>query len=1286
MVGRKSNRTKYNFNLPKRAPAPYGYANDDTLESWEFQNNTSNLLLFKSDYFDPTTYVDDEGNVLPNWRKDFEARFPSDEWLNKDIMQEFVSFVVSTDRAQATGNALPSSVTYDDVTYTTDTADYRLAKFKAEFPTYAELDTFIFYYIFTELFLMVDSRAKNLFIGFNGSNVTATGRVARRKATAQPYDMDTANGTNNEGSLVFGYSLEDTDHMTGGADIFNGQQSVLWNNIRDSYNAEIIRMYQTLRSNGILSYSTVEQRYEEHQSKWSEAIWMEDAMFKYIDPLINPDAGKEPTAVYLPMMQGSKEEQRKWWLINRFRYMDSKWNAGEALSQVIQLRGYAKANITVTPYADIYPTVKYGSYLVSERGEHDQPTTLVCPIDELNDTEIYVYSAPQLASVGDLSPLKVGFADFSMATRLQSIKIGDSSSSYSNTNLYGLSLGSNALLKTLDVRNCSGLGDTTMEGHTQTTVDLSGCSIIEEVYFGGTKITGVSLPNGGVLRVLSLPKTITSLIVRNQGAITTFKVEDDDYSNITTLRIENCSSAIPMMEILSEIPANSRVRLIGFTITASSTNDVEDFYDYLDTMRGLDENGNNVDTAQVQGVITGLGTITGTWLAEMNARYPYITIEYEHITSKLYYYNGTTLFYTEDIVDGGNGVYTGTPTKAQDAQYTYTFAGWSKDTDDNTVDADARTAVVADRNVYACYTSTVRTYTVTWVNNGTTIETDNNVPYGTVPHYDGATPTKDGQTSIGWSPDPTVPITGNTTFTAQYLPVYTVTFKNDTGTTTLDTQNVVQGQTATYGGTTPTSSEDASLAFLGWATSANAHSADAVLTNIQASMTVYAAFESAVVVEEITDSWDTIITNIDNGTYSTRYKIGNYKPLDLGTEGTINMQIVAMDADELASGGTAPLTFIGMELLKSSVQVECAESPYYWGNSTMRSHLTTNVLPLINSTVSARIQTVKKYSIGYLSGSRNVDTTYDKLWVPSIYEVGLPTYRDPSSPETSLSEGIGVTYDSIFKADSDRQKHIIDTTSNIRWGVRSMSSNGSKGDTSIAVTGTSVTTGHFYLTWVCLGFCLGYEPETIEDDWSTILANTNPSASYSIGDTKYVDFGTYGKQLMEIVAFNEDDKADGTGKAKITWLSKKIVTAHAMNATATTVGGYDDSNMKSWIISDVLPQLQNNIRSAIVPVTKISGTYENGATVINGQTATESLWIPSEYEMYGTTTWENTGARYSKFDTNAKRIKYNSSGSANFWWLRSVYSTSHFRCVSSSGSASLSTAYNTNGVVLGFCT
>jgi len=117
---------------------------------------------------------------------------------------------------------------------------------------------------------MVDSRAKNLFIGFHGSPSSISG--LGRKAVAEPYDMDTAIGTNNEGTLVFSYGLEDTD-LQDGKIIFNGQNSVLWNNLRDAFSMEIRQMYQQLRAAG-LNYSLTENRFEEHQSKWPEAIWL----------------------------------------------------------------------------------------------------------------------------------------------------------------------------------------------------------------------------------------------------------------------------------------------------------------------------------------------------------------------------------------------------------------------------------------------------------------------------------------------------------------------------------------------------------------------------------------------------------------------------------------------------------------------------------------------------------------------------------------------------------------------------------------------------------------------------------------------------------------------------------------------------------------------------------------------------------------------------------------------------------------------------------------------------
>ena len=784
---------KANFNFPKRFPDGYGYTGTD--ESWEFQNNTSNLMLFLTDFFDESLYTDPEtGETKERWRYDYEARFPDDTWIDYSKLQILQSFIFSTYRGGATGDPLDEPVTYEgtrteyerivdpvtgaisyeekiyrtDITYTNDTADYRLAKFRAEFGNYAELDSFIFYYVFTEFFLMVDSRAKNLFIGFHGSTCPIEG--INRKAVAEPYDMDTQMGIDNEGVLRMSPYLEDTDTISG-ANVFNGQTSVLWNNLRDAFPKEIQQMYQNIRSGG-LRYADVETRFDNAQAKWPEAIWDEDAQSKYFDPLVNPDPGKEPTDFYLPMSQGTKQQQRRSWLTNRFAYMDSKWNAGDASLERIQLRGYAKSDITVTPYINLYPTVKYGSYVVSARATAGTPTLLACPIDTLNDTEIYIYSARNVASVGDLSGLKVGIADFSYATNIQEVKLGDADTNYDNPNMKSINFGNNKLLKKIDCRNCSGLG--TGE---RTAFDLSGCEIIEEIYFEGTQITGLTLPNGGVIKKLHLPGTITNLTIRNQTAITEFVLPD--YTNITTLRLENVSSAINSKAILNAIPAASRVRLIGFYWTAEDADEIEDLFDLLDTMRGLDEAGGNVDTAQVSGEIH-TSSLTGAQIAELNARYPYVNVTADYVTSYLRYYNYNSTSGTYDTlmdtVTCLNGVperaYGGsTPTRAETAAHTFTFNGWSKSQNATTPDADAETNVIADRDIYASYAVTGQTYTVRFYNGATLLETHNNVPYGSNVQYGGSTPVHpsdpDNYQFNGWQPTGQN-ITGNTDCYAQW--------------------------------------------------------------------------------------------------------------------------------------------------------------------------------------------------------------------------------------------------------------------------------------------------------------------------------------------------------------------------------------------------------------------------------------------------------------------------------------------------------------------------------------
>lgn len=1121
----------------------------------------------------------------------------------------------------------------------------------------------------------------------------------RRKATFQPYDMDTALGTNNSGVLMFGYSLEDTDTVSsiisggddGGSDapVFNAQDSVLWNNVRDAFRGEITQMYQQLRTSGAWSAQEIIRRAQEHQGQWCEAIYNEDQYYKHLIPLINPVTKDEHgnlirTDRYLTMLQGSKEEQRKWWITNRYRYTDSKYVTGDAVNSVISMRLFNGGTLTLKAAIDLYLSVRFGggsTPILQRKNAGESAEFTYTPGTGVTEMETWIYSADLITDVGDLSVFYGNEFDFSRATRLQRLKIGDGSANYSNTNLKTIDVRNSSLLEYIDVRNCPNLA---------ITVNLEGSPILKEAYFDGTSITGCDLADGASIEKLHLPSTITTLTLVNLNKLTEFVCPD--FSNVSRLMISNMdANVVNPLEILKDLPANSQVNIQGLNFEVTGSAEIEQFLDLLDTMRGVSREKNSsgewmyhdYDTAQVSGTIH-TASLTGEQIASYNQRYPYITVtaDYVESTLTLMSYDNTTVLKTITCLNGvPQESIPSAPSKpdSEDGHYSYTALGWSKTADAETADASATTDVIADRTVYPAYSKTVKTYTVTWLNNGTTIETDTGVAWGTLPHYDGSTPTYDGQTATGWDRDLTEPITGNTTINATYKPQYTATFVRSSadGGGTLYTKKFTEGTTPVYGGATPTTTQGSAedYPFEGWTPA---------LAPIYANTTYTAKFGSPVEDAEITDSWDTIIANIDNGTYKTKYKIGNYKPLDLGTEGTVNMQIVAMDEDDLASGGKAPLTFIAKELLATKRR----KSQYYqaWSATELRSTLISTVIPLFPSNVRARLQAVSKSHTARPSTSSTPDyeTTSDKVWVPSEKEVYVSAYTYGSR-----------TYSKIYNLDSSRQKSVVGGTSATQWFLRDVTPSGSS---SVNASGKTITASPNTQYGVCLGFCLGLESETITDSWSEIFAAEQDgtySTKYSIGDTKMLDLGTEGQHLMEIVAFDTDDKADGSGKAKITWISKdQLNTTQKMNAsqktidgeTAYTAGGWEHSDMRAYLKDTIKPLIPETVRNAIVPVTKIQSTYTGGAKVKDGQTTTDDVWIPSNHEVGFGTDYETTGTVYGgKFTDNVSRIKKR-NGSAKYWWLRSADSTYNFRGVSSDGCSSYGIAYYAYGVALGFCT
>ena len=211
------------------------------------------------------------------------------------------------------------------------------------------------------------------------------------------------------------------------------------------------------------------------------------------------------------------------------------------------------------------------------------------------------------------------------------------------------------------------------------------------------------------------------------------------------------------------------------------------------------------------------GTYTETAGAEAGATFIYQDGKWVRAYTVTWCNEDGTILATDVVAEGATPAYTGaTPTKSGDVQFSYTFSGWTP----------AVAAVTGDVTYTAVFEATTNSYTVTWKNaDGTVLATDQ-VAYGTVPSYTGATPTKAATqqysyTFAGWDTTP-VAVTGDATYTAVFtesLNKYTVTWCNEDG-TVLAAESVEYGTVPSYTGATPTKAATAeySYTFAGWNT------------------------------------------------------------------------------------------------------------------------------------------------------------------------------------------------------------------------------------------------------------------------------------------------------------------------------------------------------------------------------------------------------------------------------------------------------------------------------------
>ena len=197
------------------------------------------------------------------------------------------------------------------------------------------------------------------------------------------------------------------------------------------------------------------------------------------------------------------------------------------------------------------------------------------------------------------------------------------------------------------------------------------------------------------------------------------------------------------------------------------------------------------------------------------------------------------------------------PTKAADAKYTYTFAGWAL-----TADGDAVTdfKVTGDVTYYAVYTSVVNKYDVKFMLDGEQVGDTQNIDYDTAPTMPKA-PTKAATaeytyTFAGWytaaeggEKVEDFTVKGNATYYGRFTATknrYEIKFVDGDGNQVDATQTVEYGTAATAPATaTKAATDKYTYAFDGWYTAAEGGEKVTDFT-VKANATYYAHFTSTV--------------------------------------------------------------------------------------------------------------------------------------------------------------------------------------------------------------------------------------------------------------------------------------------------------------------------------------------------------------------------------------------------------------------------------------------------------
>lgn len=472
----------------------------------EFLENNTKATLFNADssfnWETCSDTEDSEGNAIPQ----LEFRYPAKDWV--DASQDL--------KDAAKRVFLWVKTCYDEFinSYNDSTGQYTSTKFVEEVKQYFNLKNLCSWYLYTEYFLAVDQRSKNMMLASWGA--TSTSGIWY----FLPYDSDTILGVTNDGWLILPWDSDENTHNP--MDItqyaYMGHDSTLWKLVRhylyddtyigvdDKYGLrgntlqDVAAVLRDENKNNVLFTTTAIKRYFDRGRKyWADIIYNFDSDTKYIAPLTY-QTGRGSKSDFAQFVQGARDAHRDWLINKRFRLLDSKYACGffetdEKNMKLSKGVGVA-AQVKVIAKHDCYiHFLKNTSVIVKQKLIAGVETTIAIPTEtNLGSNDPFKLQGFSMIESLDFDTASdYIYSDLKFNSKFNNLKtlriVATSNNPAYNTNDLGM-----IVSDLVNIRNLTLKGFHTAQSTTSTILDLSKNMMLENVDVDCEALRGVTMP------------------------------------------------------------------------------------------------------------------------------------------------------------------------------------------------------------------------------------------------------------------------------------------------------------------------------------------------------------------------------------------------------------------------------------------------------------------------------------------------------------------------------------------------------------------------------------------------------------------------------------------------------------------------------------------------------------------------------------------------------------------------------------------------------------------------